>query len=32
MKGVEFIGRNHQARKMDFRRGRKIGPNERLQK
>ena len=32
VKGVEFIGRNHQARKMDFRRGRKIGPNERLQK
>ncbi|MFT4639176.1 MAG: hypothetical protein ACI8T1_002500 [Verrucomicrobiales bacterium] len=31
-KGTEFIGRNHQARKMDFRRGRKIGPNERLQK
>ena len=32
MKGVEFIGRNHQARKLDFRKGRKIGPNERLQK
>ena len=31
-KGVEFIGRNHQARKLDFRKGRKIGPNERLQK
>jgi hypothetical protein len=30
-KGVDFIGRNHQARKLDFRRGRKIGPNERIQ-
>lgn len=30
-KGVEFVGRNHQARKMDFRSGRKIGPNERIQ-
>lgn len=30
-RGVEFIGRNHQARKLDFRRGRKLGPNERLQ-
>jgi hypothetical protein len=30
-RGVEFIGRNHQARKCDFRRGTKIGPNERLQ-
>lgn len=29
-KGVHFIGRTHQARKIDFRRGRKIGPNERL--
>jgi hypothetical protein len=27
---IEFIGRNHQARKADFRRGRKIGPNERI--
>lgn len=31
-KGVDFIGRNHQARKLDFRRGKKIGPNERIQK
>ncbi len=31
MRGVEFIGRNHQARKLDFRRGRKIGPDERVQ-
>lgn len=30
-KGVEFVGRNHQARKIDFRRGKNIGPNERLQ-
>jgi len=30
-KGVQFVGRNHQARKMDFRKGRKIGPNERIQ-
>ena len=30
-KRVGFIGRNHQARKMDFRKGRKIGPNERIQ-
>jgi len=30
-KGVHFIGRSHQARKMDFRKGRKIGPNERVQ-
>lgn len=29
-KGVHFIGRTHQARKIDFRRGKKIGPNERL--
>jgi hypothetical protein len=29
-KGVEFIGRNHQARKMDFRQGRKVGPNQRV--
>jgi hypothetical protein len=28
---VDFIGRNHQARKLDFRRGRRIGPNERIQ-
>lgn len=28
--GVHFIGRTHQARKIDFRKGRKIGPNERL--
>ncbi len=28
---VEFIGRNHHARKCDFRRGRRIGPNERIQ-
>jgi hypothetical protein len=31
MRGAEFIGRNHQARKLDFRRGRKIGPDERVQ-
>jgi hypothetical protein len=30
-KGVEFIGRQHHARKLDFRRGRKIGPNQRIQ-
>jgi hypothetical protein len=30
-RGVEFIGRNHQARKCDFRRGKKLGPNERIQ-
>jgi len=30
-KGVEFIGRFHQARKMDFRKGKKIGPHERIQ-
>mgnify|MGYP006282723775 FL=1 len=29
-KGVPFIGRAHQTRKIDFRRGRKIGPHERL--
>jgi len=29
-KGVHFIGRTHSARKIDFRQGRKIGPNERL--
>jgi hypothetical protein len=29
LKGVEFVGRNHHARKVDFRRGKKIGPNER---
>ena len=29
-KGVHFIGRNHQARKVDFRKGRKISPDERL--
>lgn len=28
--GVHFIGRTHQARKIDFRKGRKIGPDERL--
>ena len=28
--GVEFLGRNHQARKVDFRKGRKISPNQRL--
>ena len=27
---VEFLGRNHQARKIDFRRGRKISANERI--
>lgn len=30
-RGVHFIGRSHQARKMDFRMGRKLGPNERVQ-
>jgi hypothetical protein len=30
-RGVEYIGRNHQARKLDFRRGKKLGPNERIQ-
>jgi hypothetical protein len=30
-KGVEFIGRNHQARKTDFRKGKKVGLNERIQ-
>ena len=29
--GVHFIGRSHQARKLDFRTGRKLGPNERVQ-
>jgi hypothetical protein len=29
-KGIPFIGRNHQARKVDFRRGKKLGPDERL--
>lgn len=29
-KGIHFVGRNHQARKIDFRKGLKIGPNERL--
>jgi hypothetical protein len=27
-----FIGRHSQARKLDFRKGKKLGPNERLQK
>lgn len=31
-KSIEFIGRQHQSRKMDFRKGRKVGPNERIQK
>jgi len=31
MRGVEFIGRNHQTRKLDFRRGRKLDPDERVQ-
>ncbi|MFT4687860.1 MAG: hypothetical protein ACKVHO_10445 [Verrucomicrobiia bacterium] len=30
-KGEHFIGRNHQSRKLNFRCGTKIGPNERLQ-
>jgi hypothetical protein len=30
-RGIEFIGRNHHARKCDFRRGRKLGSNQRLQ-
>lgn len=29
--GVHFVGRSHQARKLDFRRGRKLGPDERVQ-
>jgi hypothetical protein len=29
-KGVEYIGRHHQARKIDFRCGQKIGKNQRL--
>ena len=29
-KGVHFIGRTHQARKIDFRKGRKLSANERL--
>jgi len=29
-KGVEFVGRNHQSRKVDFRKGKKIGPDERI--
>jgi len=29
--GVEFIGRPHASRRLDFRRGKKIGPNERIQ-
>lgn len=28
--GVHFIGRAHQSRKIDFRRGKKIGPEQRL--
>lgn len=30
-RGVHFIGRPHQSRKMDFRRGRKLGRDERVQ-
>lgn len=30
MQEVHFIGRTHQARKIDFRKGRRIGPDERL--
>jgi hypothetical protein len=30
-RGVEFVGRNHQSRKLDFRRGKKLGRDERLQ-
>ncbi len=29
-KDAHFTGRTHQARKIDFRKGRKLGPNERL--
>jgi hypothetical protein len=29
-KGVEYIGRNHGSRKIDFRRGKKIAKNQRL--
>lgn len=29
-KGVHFIGRTHQARKIDFRKGRKLAPDQRL--
>ncbi len=28
---AHFVGRNHQSRKLDFRKGKKLGPNERLQ-
>ena len=28
--GAHFVGRHHQARKVDFRRGRRLGPDERL--
>jgi len=29
-KGIHFVGRTHQARKIDFRKGRRIGPDERV--
>lgn len=29
-KGAHFIGRTHQSRKIDFRKGRRIGPDERI--
>lgn len=28
--GIHFVGRTHQARKIDFRKGRRIGPDERV--
>ncbi len=31
MKKVHFTGRSHQARKVDFRKGSKLGPDDRLQ-
>lgn len=30
-RGADFVGRNHQSRKLDFRKGKKLGANERLQ-
>lgn len=29
-RGAHFIGRTHQSRKIDFRKGRKVGPNQRI--
>lgn len=30
-RGVHLVGRHHHARKLDFRRGKRLGPDERLQ-